>query len=76
MKECVEKANKEYEEKFAHIMKECTFHHSAYYRGYVSRRLTIGYIKPYQGRYGSGYKIYKPNWGSTRYSVVEYWIYK
>ena len=75
MKEWIEKMNKEYDEKFAFVEKKCKFHHSAYYRGYVSRRLT-GYIKPYKGKFGEGFAIYKPNWGSTRYAVVEYWIEK
>ena len=75
MKEWIE-TNKEMEARYARIMKECTLHHSAHCRVYVSRHLTIGYIKPYKGKFGEGFAIYKPNWESTRYSVVEYWIYK
>jgi len=62
-------------EEMIEVEKKCAFHHSAYFKGYISR-LTNGRIEPYQGRYGSGYKIYKPCWNSTWYSVVEYWIYK
>ena len=75
MKEWIEKANKEYDEKFEIVKRTCELHHDAYFKGYVSRRIK-GIVKPYKGIYGKGYKIYLPNWGSTRYSVVEYWIYK
>ena len=34
-------------------------HHSAYCRGYVSRK-TDGYIEPYKGKFGEGYVAYRP----------------
>ena len=43
-------------------------------RGYVSRRSAYGEIIPYTGIYGSGYKVTRPSWESTRYCIVEYWI--
>lgn len=42
-------------------------------RGYVSRK-TTGYVAPYKGRYGTGFCVYRPNWESTRYSFVTYYV--
>lgn len=49
-------------------------HHTALFRGYVSRKAPEGIKEPYNGRYGKGYTVRKPNWNSTQYSIVEYWI--
>lgn len=46
---------------------------TAMYRGYVSRKIA-GYVSTYKGKYGSGYCVYRPNWGSTRYSYVTYYV--
>ena len=43
------------------------------YRGYVSRK-TKGHVAPYKGKYGSGFCVYRPNWESTRYSFVTYYV--
>lgn len=48
-------------------------HHSALARGYVSRK-TEGVVEQYEGRFGKGVKVCKPNFGSSRYMIVEYWI--
>lgn len=52
------------------------FSHSSYARGYVSRKLkAIDYpVEEYAGRFGNGYKVLKPNWKSTQYMIVEYWV--
>ena len=42
-------------------------------RGYVSRKIE-GYAEPYKGRYGIGYCVYRPNWESTRYSFITYYV--
>jgi hypothetical protein len=46
---------------------------TAMYRGYVSRK-TKGHVAPYKGKYGSGFCVYRPNWESTRYSFVTYYV--
>ena len=49
------------------------YHHSAYFRGYVSR---VDYpdVKQYDGKYGRGVKVLLPSHRSTRYAVAEYYI--
>lgn len=47
--------------------------HTAMYRGYISRR-SGAVVVPYAGIYGTGYKVLEPNWGSTRYSFVTYYV--
>lgn len=49
-------------------------HHSAYKRGYVSRKIK-GIVENYKGRFGKGYKVYSPNWNSTSYCYVTYYIF-
>lgn len=53
-------------------------HHTSYCRKYISRKLRGQEypIEKYNGRFGRGYKVYTPNYGSTQYSYVEYWIEK
>jgi len=48
-------------------------HHSAYERGYVSRK-SDGYMKPYKGRFGNGYKRYMPCFNTNRYCWITYFI--
>lgn len=58
---------------------KCYLHHTAYARGYVSRKLTrfADYPKEaYCGRYGEGYKVLTPCYHSTSYCVVAYYIKK
>ena len=74
-REWIEKMNKEYDEKFEIVKRTCEFHHAAYVRVYVSRRIK-GIVKPYKGMFGAGYKVYRPYGNSTQYSIVEYWIEK
>jgi len=47
---------------------------TAMWRGYVSRKGKVSAAYPYKGRYGSGYCVYRPNWESTRYSFVTYYV--
>ena len=56
------------------ILKGCKYHHSAWARGYVSRKLTFGLINKYKGKFGEGFTVDKPSDGKTRYHVIEYWI--
>lgn len=45
------------------------------YRKYISRRLDCyGLAEEYNGRYGKGLRVFRPNWGSTNYCWVEYWV--
>lgn len=51
--------------------------HTSMARGYVSRRgVAPIQIAPYKGRFGQGFKVYSPNWGSTLYCFVTYWLYQ
>lgn len=45
-------------------------------RGYISRKKKDSDLvcDEYTGKYGKGYKVLKPNFNSTKYCVVEYWI--
>ena len=45
---------------------------------YISRKLHPDEypILPYQGKLGRGFKVLLPNWNSTRYSRVQYFIYR
>lgn len=44
-------------------------------RGYESRKGN-GRIVRYEGKYGTGYKWYIPNYDSTRYVIVRYFIFR
>ena len=44
------------------------------WRGYVSRKDKVTAVHPYKGKYGSGFCVYRPNWDSTRYSFVTYYV--
>ena len=51
-------------------------HHTALTRGYVSRKLSNDdcVAIPYSGKFGEGYIVYTPNWDSTRYCYISYYI--
>ena len=49
------------------------YHHTAYARGYISRK-SDGYAVPYSGKFGKGFKVYMPCWGSTRFCLVAYYV--
>lgn len=53
-------------------------HHEATWRGYLSRKLSPEELPvyPYMGKFGRGFKVLLPNWESTNYSRVKYFIYK
>lgn len=53
------------------------YHHTAVSAGYVSRKCKSGSsypVKPYKGRFGEGYKRFRPRYDTNRYCYVEYWI--
>lgn len=52
---------------------ELTKLHTSYVRAYVSRK-TGSYIESYKGRFGEGFAVYSPNWESTRYSYITYYV--
>ena len=52
----------------------CREHHTATIRGYVSRRLSEPLYEEYNGRFGKGFRELIPNWDSSQYSYVRYWI--
>ena len=53
-------------------------HHESTCRGYISRKLSLDELPvyPYTGRFGRGFRALLPNWESTNYSRVKYFIYK
>jgi hypothetical protein len=53
--------------------KELRQMHTALTRGYVSRK-TKGTVVPYSGKFGEGFVAYTPNWDSTRYCFVTYYV--
>ncbi len=53
---------------------EIKLHHTSLTRGYVSRK-TDGHVYEYSGKFGKGYKHYSPNFESTRYCYVTYYIF-
>lgn len=55
------------------LEKNYKFHHHALARGYVSRKHDPQ-ILPYNGRFGKGYKVVAPNYNSTRYCWVLYYV--
>ena len=55
------------------IEQEYTLHHTSWARGYVSRK-SEGRWETYSGKFGTGFKVFRPSWESTRFCRVEYWI--
>lgn len=53
-------------------------HHTSYARGYVSRKMKWSELEgeEYKGKFGEGFKVYSPNFNSTNYCYVTYYIYK
>lgn len=53
-------------------------HHEATFKGYVSRKLSAAELPviPYKGKFGTGFKVLLPNWESTNYSRVKYFLYR
>lgn len=51
----------------------CKYHHTSTFSGYISRKCK-GIVSQYEGKFGKGYTIDRPNWDSSRYSYREYWI--
>lgn len=51
-------------------------HHTAYYKGYVSRKADYDSLPviPYKGRFGEGYIVDLPSYESTRYCRRQYYI--
>lgn len=51
-------------------------HHTAYYKGYVSRKVVYDDLPvvPYKGRFGTGYTVDLPSYESTQYCRRQYYI--
>ena len=47
--------------------------HTSLFRGYVSR-VDGPDVVPYKGRFGEGYALLSPNWDSTNYSYITYYV--
>ena len=55
-----------------------SFSHDAFTAGYIS--ITSAHtetypVYSYRGRFGSGFVVHKPSFKSTKYHVIEYYIY-
>ena len=51
--------------------------HTSTFRGYVSRKKhKDGIAEKYDGKFGKGYVIRRPNWQSTGYSYITYYIWQ
>ena len=55
-----------------------SFDHDAFIAGYIS--ITSAHIETYpvysyRGRFGIGFVVHKPSFKSTKYHVIEYYIY-
>jgi len=49
--------------------------HTSLARGYVSRKNGgKSIVVEYHGRFGRGFKVFTPNWDSTRYCYVTYYV--
>lgn len=53
-------------------------HHTAYYKGYVSRKADYDHlpVTPYRGRFGIGYTVDLPSYESTQYCRRQYYVLK
>ena len=53
-------------------------HHTSYVKGYTSRKAdkdgNYGYGYFYNGRFGKGIAVISPNWCSTQYSLITYYV--
>jgi hypothetical protein len=47
--------------------------HTSKTRGYVSRK-TDGRAQTYSGKFGKGFVVYTPNWDSTQFCFVTYYV--
>ena len=47
--------------------------HTSYVREYVSRK-SGPYVRPYDGKFGQGYAVLSPNWASSKYSYITYYV--
>jgi hypothetical protein len=48
--------------------------HTSMFRGYVSRKKPEGIQLEYKGRFGKGIKVLTPNFESTNYCFVTYYL--
>ena len=51
-------------------------HHTAFFRGYVSRKNPPQAAWEYEGKFGKGYTLKKPCSVSSTYSYITYYTYK
>ena len=47
--------------------------YTAYVRTYVSRK-SGEIVRPYKGKFGEGFALLSPNWDSSRYSYITYYV--
>jgi hypothetical protein len=47
--------------------------HTSYVREYVSR-VTGPIVRDYDGKFGRGFALLSPNWQSSRYSRITYYV--
>jgi len=56
------------------VTKNLKLSHTSLTRGYVSRKNPEGITMPYEGKFGKGVKVLTPNFESTRYCYVTYYV--
>lgn len=49
-------------------------HHTSLKGGYISRKNKSGIIEEYDGRFGKGFTVSKPNYESSRYYYISYYV--
>jgi hypothetical protein len=49
-------------------------HHSAWTRGYVSRKNNTEVLKGYKGKFGEGYAVLTASFESTQYCRITYYV--
>lgn len=50
------------------------YHHTAWERGYHSRKYPYYSIEPYDGKYGKGFKVHFGTTTSTQYHLIDYFV--
>lgn len=58
---------------FDAVIGTAKYHHSAWAKGYVSRKLEC-IIESYAGRFGKGFKVFYPCYRSTWFCRVQHYI--
>lgn len=50
------------------------YHHTAWAKGYHSRKYPYYSIEPYEGKFGKGFKVHHSTTYSTQYHLIDYFV--